>query len=273
MATDPADPTPAALRALPALPRPSPNAEVKQDVGVSEVALSYSSPGKKGRTVWGDLVPYEKVWRAGANAPTKLTVTHDFSFGGKPVPAGSYALFIIPSEQRWTLILNRDPKGAGAFEHDPAQDVARAEVTPSSAPDRERLVYLFENSTDDETELVLDWAGRRGSVPITIDTKAIVEKGMTATLQEAWRPFFNAGRYAFDQGDPSRAIELLDQSIAIRPTWWNHWWAAQAQAKAQNVAKAREHADQALLLGKDDQTFQRFFADAVKKALASWPKS
>lgn len=273
VARQPAPATPDAMRSLPALPRPSPNAEVHQDVGITDFGLTYSSPGVKGRTVWGELVPYGKVWRAGANAPTKLTASRDFAFGGTAVPAGSYSLFIIPTEDAWTLVLNKDPKNAGASEHDPKLDVARVEVKPAPAPARERLAYLFEDTTDDSTKLVLDWAGRRVAVPITVDTKAQVEEGIAKTLENAWRPMFNAGRYAFEQGELERAEKLLKQSIGIQPTWWNHWWAAQVMAKRNQVAKAREHANRAMELGAKDDVFERFFADQVKKALASWPKS
>lgn len=272
VSSKPADPTPGAMRSLPALPRPSPNAEVHQDVGITDFGLTYSSPGVKGRTIWGDLLPYGEVWRAGANAPTKLTASRDFTFGGTKVPAGSYSLFITPTDKAWTLILNKDPKDAGASDHDPKLDVARVEIQPTDAPARERLVYLFEDTTDDSTKLVLDWAGRRVAVPITVDTKAYVEEGIAQTLDNAWRPLFNAGRYAFDQGQLERADKLLAQSIAIRPTWWNHWWAAQVMAKRNQVAQAREHANQAIELGAKDEVFQRFFADQVNKALASWPK-
>lgn len=270
---DPGPPSPAVMRSLPALPRPSPNAEVKQVVGVTDLHVAYSSPGAKGRAVWGEVVPYGKLWRAGANAPTKLAVSRDFTFGGKPVAAGRYSVFILPTESKWTVILNRDPKNAGSFEHDPKQDVASVEIAATTAPPRERLAFLFEDSTDNSTQFVLDWAGRRVSIPITVDTKDHVDKNIAATLADAWRPLFNAGRYALDTGDDARALELLRQSISVQPTWWNHWWAAQALAKQKQHAAAREHAEKALALGEKDGVFVRAFAEQVKKALETWPKS
>src|SRR5262252_420852 len=87
-------------------PAPSPKARIEQRVGITDVSIDYSSPGVKGRKIWGDVVPYDKVWRAGANAPTKLTVSRDFGFGGTQVKAGSYSLFITPGKATWTVMLN-----------------------------------------------------------------------------------------------------------------------------------------------------------------------
>jgi hypothetical protein len=264
---------PAMMRRLPELPRPSPGAEVKQRVGITDMQVSYSSPGVKGRTIWGELVPYDKIWRTGANAPTKLTVSRDFTFGGKEVKAGRYSVFTIPTASKWTVILNKDPNDLGSFEHDPKLDVVRVEVTPAQAPPRERMTFLFEDSTDDSTKLVLDWGGLRVTVPITVATKSHVEESIASTMKSAWRPLFNAGRYALDSGNHAKALELFQKSIGIHATWWNHWWAAQVLAKQGQHHKAREHAKKAMELGKGDRVFERAFAERVQKALASWPAS
>ncbi len=260
------------LSGLPELPRPSPNAEVKQDVGITEVSVSYSSPGVKGRTIWGQLVPYGQLWRTGANAPTKLSVDRDFSFGGVQVAAGSYSLITIPKQGAWTVILNQDPTNQGAFARDAKLDVAVVEVTPTQAPMRERLAFLFANTTEASTELVMDWAGVSLAIPIAVDTNKHVADSVTATIDNAWRPLFNAGRYAFGTGDYARAQDLLARSIAVRETWWNHWWMAQVLAKQNQHQQARQHAQQAMTLGEKDDIFKRAFAEEVKKALASWPQ-
>ena len=90
------------------LPRPSPNAKVTQSIGLTEVTVEYSCPGVKGRAVWGTVVPYDQLWRAGANAATKVTFSKDVTIDGKPVPAGSYSLFAIPGKSTWTVILNKN---------------------------------------------------------------------------------------------------------------------------------------------------------------------
>src|SRR5437763_17077101 len=89
------------------LPRPSPFAKVTQTVGYTDITVDYSSPGVKGRKIWGNVVPYDKLWRAGANLATKVTFSRDVTFAGKPVAAGTYAFFLIPTKGAWTVILNK----------------------------------------------------------------------------------------------------------------------------------------------------------------------
>ena len=110
-------------------------------------------------------------------------------------------------------------------------------------------------------------------MPITVDTTKHVEASIAATMDNAWRPMFNAGRYAFDKGDNEKAAALFDQSIGIHASSWNHWWAAQVHAKLKHNVKAREHAQKAMELGKGDAVFKRAFEKNVQKALDTWPKS
>src|ERR1700712_4336330 len=113
----------AAAQAL-EVPQPSPHARVEQRVGLTDVAIDYSSPGVKGRKIWGEVVPYDKTWRAGANQPTKLTVSKDFSFGGTAVPAGTYSLFMTPGKAAWTVMLNTDLT-VSQDDHDVKKDVVK----------------------------------------------------------------------------------------------------------------------------------------------------
>lgn len=273
-AASPQNPSPDVLRQLPELPQKSPGAQVRQEVGITTIEVIYSSPAARGRTVWGELVPFGEKWRTGANAPTRVSFEHDVSVGDKPVPAGTYTLFTIPTESTWTVVLNKDPKNEGVFAHDAAQDVARIEVPSSEGPARERLIFLFEDTTDEGTKLVLEWAGKRVAIPIAIDTKGHVKKSIDATMASAWRPLFNAGRYALDaDNDPERALALFEKSIAIHASWWNHWWAAQTLQKLGRNADARQHAEKAKELGKGDAVYDRAFAKDVDKALAEWPQS
>jgi hypothetical protein len=266
--------SPAAFRQLPELPQKSPSAQVRQEVGITGIEVVYSSPAARGRNVWGELVPYGEKWRTGANAPTRISFEHDVTVGGKAVPAGSYAIFTIPTAAKWTVILNKDPKSEGVFAHDQAQDVARLELATTEAPPRERLTFLFEDTSDEGTKLVLDWAGKRLAIPIAVDTKAHVKKSIDETMGAAWRPLFNAGRYALDdQNDPARALLLFEKSISIHASWWNHWWTATTLQKLGRHAEARQHAEKAKALGKGDAVYQRAFAEQIDKALAEWPKS
>src|SRR5215510_5648591 len=135
------------------LPAPSPHAKVEQRVGITDLSVDYSSPGVKGRKIWGEVVPYDKVWRAGANAPTKLTVSRDFAFRGTEVKAGSYSVFVTPGKKTWTVALNTD-LNATQDSHDDMNDVAHVAVTPAALPAlRERLIYVFSDTQDDHTNI------------------------------------------------------------------------------------------------------------------------
>jgi len=263
---------PAAAQTLD-VPAPSPLAKVEQRVGITDFAIEYSSPGVKGRTIWGGLVPYDELWRTGANAATKLTASRDFTFGGQQVPAGTYSVFTIPTASSWTVVLNENTRLNGTNGYDEAQDAARATVRPETVPARERMTFLFSDTTDGATRLDLEWAGLRVSVPITVDTPGHVQAGIDQALGGAWRPHYTAGRYLLENGgDVDTAIRYLDTSISVQPTWWSYWFRAQALAKKGSSADAVASAQKAQELGKGDNIFEGFFKEDVQKAIDGWKK-
>lgn len=252
------------------LPAPSLHARVEQRVGVTDVALDYSSPGVKGRKIWGDVVPYDKTWRAGANAPTKLTVSRDFTFGGTNVPAGTYSLFMVPGKAAWTVMLNTDVN-VTQDDHDVKKDVAKVTVKPVALPAlRERLRYTFDDTQDGKTTLDLEWERVRIAVPITIDTAKIVGASIDRATADAWRPHFSAASYLNDNGQADKALALVDKSIAIQPNWRNEWLRAQIQYKKGNKPEAQASAGRAQELGKGDQAFEANGKAQMTKAMASW---
>lgn len=259
-------------QAAPDLPQPSPKARVEQRVGVTDFAVDYSSPGVKGREIWGGLVPYDQLWRTGANAATKLTASRDFTLSGKPVPAGTYSLFTIPGKSSWTVILNKNAS-ASTGDYDEKNDIARVTVKPEPAPQRERLAFLFANTTDDSTRLDLEWEKLRVSLPIQVDTRAHALGSIQKSVDDAWRPHFASARWLLDNGgDLQQALGYVDTSIAIKSTWWNNWVKAQILAKQGRTADAVAAAEQAQTLGKGDQVFEGVFKDQVAKAIADWKK-
>ena len=251
------------------LPALSPKAKVEQRVGVTDFALEYSSPAVKKRRIWGALVPYGKVWRAGANQSTKLTASRDFTFGGVPVKAGTYAVFMVPNRAAWTVHLSSDLT-ANQNNHDAKKDVAKATVRPAAAPMRERLTYLFDDTTDDRTSLEMEWERVRIAVPITVDTKAHVAAAVTRIENEAWRPHFMAANYLHEAGDHAKALALVDKSIAIQPTWRNEWLRAQIYRKQNKKAEALAGAKKAQQMGANDPIYEQFFKADIAKAVTEW---
>lgn len=148
-------------------PRPSPNASVSQVIGFTDVAVTYCRPGVKGRVIWGELVPYDKVWRTGANEATTITFSDDVTIEGQKVPKGKYGLFTIPTKTTWTVILNKVAEQWGAYQYKPDQDVLRVTVTPKAGAFQERMLFTFENLTNNSAELVLSW--EKLQVPVKIE--------------------------------------------------------------------------------------------------------
>jgi len=255
------------------LPAPSAKAKVEQRVGITDFSVEYSSPAVRERKIWGGLLPYDKLWRTGANASTKLTASRDFTFGETAVPKGTYSVFSIPGASSWTVILNKNIEIGGTDGYDAKDDVARVTVKPESSGPRERMTFLFSDTTDATTRLDLEWAGLRVSVPIKVDTQAEVMASIDATLAEAWRPYYQSGRYLVENGgNLDTAIGYLDKSIGIKSTWWNNWWRAQALAKQGKTADAIAAGDKALQLGAGDNTFEQFFKADVQKTVDGWKK-
>lgn len=264
--------TPAAAQAI-ELPQQSPKARIEQQVGVTQFAVAYSSPGVKGRKIWGSVVPFGEVWRTGANEATTFTASRDFTFGGTSVPAGTYSLFTIPAEGKWTVVLNSNPKTWGSFDYDAAKDVARIEVTPQTMPEaRERLAFFFSNATETGARLDLEWEKLRIAIPVGVDTAAHVTAGLEKAVAEAWRPDFETARWLLDHdGDAKVALKHADASIAIKPTWWNHWVKAQLQAKTGRKSDAVKSAKAAQTLGKGDRIYP-FYVEQISAAIATWQK-
>lgn len=251
------------------LPRPSPLAKVSQVVGLTEISVEYSSPAVKGRKVWGGLVPFGELWRTGANQATKITFGKDVSIDGKTVPAGTYALFSIPTKDSWTIILNKNPNQGGTGSYKQDLDQLRFSVKPVAAPLRERLTFLFSDTTDAGTSLDLEWERLRVVLPIKAATDQHVQGQLKGLEENSWRPYNSAARYLMDnKREPERAMALVERSLSLHEDWFNVWTKAQLIA-AKKGPEACALAQKAKALGeKNPDGF--FFADEVKKALADW---
>ena len=150
--------------------RVSPNAIVGQTIGTTNVMVAYGRPGVKGRTIFGDLVPYGEVWRTGANEATAVHFSDDVRVEGQPLAAGTYSLHTIPAEGgAWTVIFNGAAEQWGSYNYDASQDVLRVEVTPEEAPHTEMMTFTFEDVGETSGRLVLYWAGVRVPVALTAE--------------------------------------------------------------------------------------------------------
>jgi len=251
------------------LPVLSPRASVSQQVGTVMVTVDYSSPGQRDRDIFGSLVPWGELWRTGANAATTLTVDGDVMVQGEALPAGTYSVFTTPGEESWSLMLNTDA-GASTGSYDADNDALTVELSPEEGPGRERLTWLFEDTTDDETTLVLEWAGTRVPVTVAVDSEARGNASIDRFVSRAARGFVLSSRFKSEQGAHDEAVELADKAVAIDESWYTVWGRALALHRAEEHKSAYKAAKQAMELGEAADNF--FYEDRVAAALEEWPK-
>ena len=220
-----------ALAAAPAAqqlttPRVSPHARAAQTIGLTELAVDYHRPAVNDRRIWGDLVPYGEVWRAGANENTVFEASTDLLVEGQPLPAGRYGLHTIPGEDAWTIIFSTVSAAWGSYSYDPAEDALRVTVEPREGPYTERLSYRFDTPDETSATLVLAWASLEVPVRLTVDTPGVVLASMERELRGVagfyWEGWDQIARYALDAGrQPERALAWAERSHEIRPTFAN----------------------------------------------------
>lgn len=212
---------PAGAQMLP-LPEVSPHAVVTGTLGLTEVTVDYHRPGVKEREIWGALVPWDAVWRAGANENTVITFSHPVTVEGESLAAGSYGLHMIPTEGEWTVIFSHNHTSWGSFSYDEAEDALRVTVTPKAGPHEEWLRYGFTDLTDRSATAYLAWEELRVPFEIATDTPAIVIQTARDQLRSMpgffWRDWFRAANWVFQNAgdDPQaldQALEWVDASI------------------------------------------------------------
>jgi len=255
------------------LPRISQNAVVTQSIGITDLTVKYSRPGVKNRPIWGALVPYGKPWRTGANDATNFITTDPISVAGKPLPAGTYALFTIPTAGDWTVIFSKQKDLWGAFDYDSTQDVLRIQATPTAVEGQEWMEFSFENLAPASADLVLSWEKLRVAVPITVDVNAITlakgRKELAASMSDDWRTRYRLAQFCFDQGvELKDAAKWLDQSIAIKPGYSNQALRARWLAKDGNKPEAAKVAQKAIAAGKAAKPPAD--TSSLEKDLAAW---
>lgn len=149
--------------------RLSPKAEVYQQVGFTDIRIYFGRPGVKGRVIWGKLVPYNAVWRAGANEATKFTFNTDVVIEGKLLKKGSYSFFTIPGKNEWTIIFNKVADQWGAFEYNESEDALRIKVKPEKGNWQEWLDYTFTKVSDNSAIIRLEW--EKIKIPFKVEVK------------------------------------------------------------------------------------------------------
>ena len=280
------------------VPRPSQKASVMQRVGVTDITITYSRPGVKGRAIWGDplpeqtakgeatldnqnvrpkgapIVPWGHVWRTGANEATQFVVTDDVLINGQKLPAGSYSLHTIPTKDEWTIVFNGTANQWGSFDYDPAKDTLRVKAKPQWVNESEEwLTYSVDPVGEDSAQVNIRW--EKINVPFTVKvpdvaatTMAHLKNAVSNAKPDDWQTPMQAGAYLINNtipADDQQGLAWIDQSIKVKETFRNLAAKANALYKLGKKEEAFAVAEQAIQRGKADKVdtsgFEKRLAD------------
>lgn len=256
-------------------PQASPSVKIEQGFGLTTVTLEYSRPGVKKRTVFGDLVPYDKVWRTGANKNTMITFSEATSFGGTEVEAGTYALFATPGKQMWDVYLYTDTENWGTPENwDDSKVAAKTTVKASMNASSVETMYIgLENIGESNADLVISWANSSISVPLATNT---VEMALASIDKVMAGPsagdLYSAARYYRENGkDLNKALEWMTSAVSQRgEKYWNTRQLALIHADLGDYKSAIATAEKSLMLAKEADSAG--YISANEASIAEWKK-
>jgi hypothetical protein len=232
-------------------PAPSPAATLKQRVGLTDIEITYSRPGVKGRVMLGKVEPYGKVWRTGANNATTIIFSTAVKLGGKDVPAGKYALFTIPNEKEWTVIINKGAAQWGAFTYDESADLVRFNVTPVPlAASVETFEIGINDIRDDSATINLSWEKVRVPIKLELDVVGpIVAQIDAAMAGTGTKPYAQAAGFYLEHNlDLKKALAWADAASAAGANQTNVHLKAKILAKLGDKAGAIAAAKQSIEL-------------------------
>ncbi len=255
-------------------PRPSPKASVMQTVGITDVTITYSRPSVKKRAVWGELVPYDKVWRAGANEATIIAFSDDVTISGQKLPAGTYSLHAIPAKAEWTLIFNKVADQWGSYSYDEKQDALRIKAKPQPAELSELLTFEFADVRPNAADIVLRW--ERLMVPFTVDvgdvnalTLTKARAAVSAAKPDDWSTPMQAARFSFEsKGDINETMAWLEKSLKVKEMPGNLWLKARIMADTGKTQEAVSYGERAIQLVKAGDP--KVDTSAQEKMIAEW---
>jgi len=236
------------------LPAPSSTQTIKQDFGVGTIELTYSRPSAKGRKIFGDLVPYNKIWRTGANAATKITLSEPIEMGGKSLDTGSYVLYTIPGKDSWQVIINKGLTNWGIDGYKDSQDVARFTVAPENLKSAvETFTMQFADIKPESCLLQMMWEKTGISIPITANIKAKVKSQIEAAMLTDKKPYWQAAQFyrEYDK-DNAKALANINKAIEANPkAFYMFLYKARILKDMGDIAGAKAASNTSMALAKE----------------------
>ena len=272
------------------LPLQSQAARVTQTIGITDITVNYHRPLVNGRKIWGDLVPYGQVWRAGANLNTTITFANDVTVEGQPLAAGTYGLHMIPNQDQWTIIFSRMHTAWGSFSYKESEDALRITVKPQTAEFHNALAYDFDELKPDSAVVVMSWDKVAVPFKVSVNVNKIVDASLNDQLrglsQYTWDGWDDAATYMVDNKmDMTEALKYEDNSIGNEDRFENEMTksrilgamgqkseAEQAKAKALSLGNAQQlygYGRQLQREGKQQEAFA-VFKQAAQKDPNNW---
>ncbi|WP_149275527.1 DUF2911 domain-containing protein [Pareuzebyella sediminis] len=256
-------------------PAPSPASLLKQKVGLTDITVDYSRPSMRGRTIFGDLVPYDKLWRTGANAYTKITFSDDVSIDGQDLKAGTYAIFTKPGQSSWEVFFYTDTEGGGVpSTWDDSKVAAKLTAPVVNFPKEmaiETFTIMFDDLTDNSANLGLLWETVYVPIKINVGTDKVVMENIDRVMKGPDAgDYYAAAVYYMNSGkDISKAKEWMDKAMSMtdNPAYWQLRQQSLIQAKSGDkkgaIATAKKSLAKAKEAGNDD--YVKLNTDSLKE--------
>ncbi len=263
------------------LPQPSPKSTLQQRVGLTDITIEYSRPSARGRMVFPEVVPPNKLWRTGANMNTTIEISTPITIQGKSLPIGKYSVFTIPGEDMWQVIFNRKNDHPGTNGYDEKNDVLRAEVKTS------RIDQPIETFTIDINDLrtssasmVLTWQNTRVSVPFEVEVASVAKANIDEALTNAedadkWKVYRSAAGYYHNNNiEGEKALEYINLSIEGKSdSWYSHWLKAEILASQEDYKGAIKAAKESKNVGEtaakeSGETFE--YSALIDEGINTW---
>ncbi|MEC8738867.1 MAG: DUF2911 domain-containing protein [Bacteroidota bacterium] len=257
------------------IPKKSPYAKIYQKVGLTDINIEYSRPSARGRTIFGDLVPYNQLWRTGANASTKIKLSTDVEILGQEVPAGQYAIYTIPNKDSWEFVFHKNTSlwGTGGKDYTETENLMRFKVeTQTEANFAETFQISIEDLSDIQCTIILAWGHTRVAFQVDLETDLEVLKNIDKAMQGvAANTYYSAASYYLDkQLDLNKALGWIDKAIDQTNSYWMVRKKAQILFAQNKTSSAIEVNRKALKLA--EKAGREMYMNSIQKEIDAWQK-
>jgi tetratricopeptide (TPR) repeat protein len=237
----------------------SPRIEIKQHVGLVNVELNYGQPNRRSRTIFGSLIPFGKVWRTGANMSTKITFDKEVKLANHIIPKGNYALYTIPEQNEWTIIIHKNDSLWGTNGYDKESDLVRFNVPVINLTDTiETLSINFDNFTADGGDLIILWENTKVKIPLYVNSeevilKEILEKTADSNKKISAQTYYDAAKfYVLKEKDLNTAMLWFTKAIELKPNaFWIVYRKAELALELKDYKLAKQMAEQCNTMAKE----------------------